>query len=88
MIEQQTLDKLDRLTELVENMVELTKKMLEKNGKTEEQKLTTKEAARLLGRKEQTLLGWRLKKINLPFYKEGGRYYYLKSEVLKYLENR
>jgi hypothetical protein len=88
MIENKTLDKLDRLTELVENMVDLTKKMLDKKEKTSEQKLTTKEAARLLGRKEQTLIGWRLKKINLPFYKEGGRYYYLKSEVLKYLENR
>lgn len=88
MIENQTLYKLDRLTELVENMVDLTKKMLDKKEKTSEQKLTTKQAARLLGRKEQTLLGWRLKKINLPFYKEGGRYYYLKSEVLNFLENR
>lgn len=50
-------------------------------------RMTTKEAADYLGMSEGTIENWRYNGLStLPFYKVGGRVYYRKTDIDKWLE--
>ncbi len=50
--------------------------------------LTTKDAAKLLGRRPHTLENWRCNGDGPPFHKTGGSIVYKRSDLNEYLEER
>jgi len=75
-------EKIDRLTYLVEE-ISGAGKLSERNRKH-----TTNTAAKYLGLSIETLKKWRKQKINLKFYREGGRYFYLQGDLDDYELNK
>lgn len=51
-------------------------------------RITAREASAMLGVSEFCLAKWRSRKLHLPFYKLGGRAFYLRSEVKKHIKSR
>lgn len=48
--------------------------------------LSAKEAAQMLGIKKPTLALWRLKKLNLPYVRIGGKIMYRENDIITFLE--
>jgi excisionase family DNA binding protein len=52
-------------------------------------RLTTFEAAEIIGVKPQTLISWRCtKKESIPYYKIGRKVFYKKQDILEWVEQK
>jgi excisionase family DNA binding protein len=52
-------------------------------------RMTTFEAAKIIGVKPQTLISWRCtKKESVPYYKIGRKVFYKKQDILEWVEQR
>lgn len=73
---------LELTVELVINRIRKTELINESNSNPEEDRLTQKEAAELLGVSVQCLIKWKKKKL-IPFYQIGRSVFYSKKELLE-----
>jgi excisionase family DNA binding protein len=76
-----TKQDLERTVELVINRVRKTELINESASSPEEDRLTQKEAAELLGITVQSLIKWKKKNL-IPFYQIGRSIFYSKKELL------
>ena len=77
-----TKQDLERTVELVINRVRKTELINESTNSPEEDRLTQKEAAELLGITVQSLIKWKKKEL-IPFYQIGRSIFYSKKELLE-----
>lgn len=73
---------LEHTIELVVNRLRKTELIDESSTNPEEDRLTQKEAAELLGVSVQCLIKWKKKKL-IPFYQIGRSVFYSKKELLE-----
>ncbi len=77
-----TPKEIDRFIEVVINRLRKTELVNEASTNPEEDRLTQKEAAELLGVSVQCLIKWKKKKL-IPFYQIGRSVFYSKKELLE-----
>ena len=77
---------LEHTVELVVNRIRKTELVNQTVIDPKEDRLSQKEAAKLFGKTEQCLIGWRKKNL-IPFYKIAGSVFYSKRELLETARN-
>ncbi len=80
-------DQLERIFEkLLVKFNKTSKKPLPQKEIPEEDRLSQRQAAKMLNRSVQTLIKWK-KKNKIPYYQIQGTIFYSKSELLAYAKN-
>ncbi|QCX37212.1 helix-turn-helix domain-containing protein [Aureibaculum algae] len=77
---------LERTIEVVVNRLRKTELITSNNNNPEEDRLTQREAAELLGITVQCLIQWKKKKL-VPYYQIGRSIFYSKKELLQQARN-
>lgn len=77
-----TPKEVERVVEIVVNRLRKTDVIVPSNINPEDDRLTQKEAAQLLGITVQSLIKWKQKKL-IPYYQIGRSIFYSKNELLK-----